>query len=251
MEHILEVNKLTKVFKKKGVEFVAVDNISFTLNKGESLGIVGESGSGKTTLVRMITRLLPSTYGEIILNGEDITHIKGRKLRNIYSNMQMVFQSPYDSFDGRHKFGRSMIEPMINNGFSKADAIKRAEQLFERCSLPKEMLDKFPHEVSGGQCQRAGIARAVSISPKLLICDECTSALDVTIQKEIIDLLNEFREEMDMSYLFISHDLGVVQSFCDRAIVMHNGKAVEEGAVDDISNNPQAQYTKDLIDSVL
>ena len=113
------------------------------------------------------------------------------------------------------------------------------------------MLDKFPHEVSGGQCQRAGIARAVSISPKLLICDECTSALDVTIQKEIIDLLNEFREEMDMSYLFISHDLGVVQSFCDRAIVMHNGKAEEEGAVDDIINNPQAQYTKDLIDSVL
>ena len=147
MEHILEVNKLTKVFKKKGVEFVAVDNISFTLNKGESLGIVGESGSGKTTLVRMITRLLPSTYGEIILNGEDITHIKGRKLRNIYSNMQMVFQSPYDSFDGRHKFGRSMIEPMINNGFSKADAIKRAEQLFERCSLPKEMLDSFRRSV--------------------------------------------------------------------------------------------------------
>ena len=251
MEHILEVNKLTKIFKKKGMEFVAVDNISFVLNKGESLGIVGESGSGKTTLVRMITRLLPSTYGEIILNGEDITNIRGKKLRKAYANMQMVFQSPYDSFDGRYKLGRSIIEPMINNGYTKADALRRAEELFERCSLSKELLDKFPHEVSGGQCQRAGIARAVSICPKLLICDECTSALDVTIQREIIDLLNEFREEMDMSYLFISHDLGVVQSFCDRAIVMHNGKAVEEGDVDDIINNPRNEYTKNLVDSVI
>ena len=126
MEHILEVNKLTKIFKKKGMEFVAVDNISFVLNKGESLGIVGESGSGKTTLVRMITRLLPSTYGEIILNGEDITNIRGKKLRKAYANMQMVFQSPYDSFDGRHKLGRSIIEPMINNGYTKADALRRA-----------------------------------------------------------------------------------------------------------------------------
>lgn len=252
MESILQVRDLTKIFNRKKVEnFIAVDHISFDLFKGESLGIVGESGSGKTTVVRMITRLLNATMGEVIFNDEDILKLKGRNLRRIYKDIQMVFQSPYESFNPRYTLGKSVSEPMLNNGINKADAEKRTEMLFSRVGLNKELISRYPHEVSGGQCQRAGIARALGTNPKILICDECTSALDVTIQRQIIDLLNELRSEMDMSYLFISHDLAVVQAFCDRAVVMNKGRIVEEGSVEDIINNPKDEYTKELIECIL
>ena len=254
METVLKVENLTKVFTRPGQpDFKAVDNVSFELGQGECLGIIGESGSGKTTLAGMITRLLDPSGGRITLAGEEITQAKGKKLREIYKNLQMVFQTPTDSFDPRCKLGDGIGESLRNNGFSKADTRKRVEELLVQCGLPAEFADRYPYEVSGGQCQRAGIARALAIEPRILICDEATSSLDVTIQNEILDLLDTLRKKKgkDLSILFICHDIAVVQSFCDRVVVMYKGQIVEQGRPDDIIRNPQNEYTRNLIDSIL
>lgn len=254
MEKVLEVSNLTRVFKEKNKQdFTAVSYVDFCLYEGECLGIIGESGSGKSTTVNMITRLIEPTDGTIILEGEDITHKKGKQLRNIYKKMQMVFQSPVESFDPRRTLGDGITESLRNNGYSKKEASKAVESVLEKCGLDGSFALKYPHEVSGGQCQRAAIARALAITPSLLICDEATSALDVTIQKEIIELLRSLRENHDrkLSILFICHDLALVQDFCDRVIVMHDGVIVEQGKPDEIIKNPQNDYTKRLIDSVL
>lgn len=254
METVLKVENLTKVFTRPGQpDFKAVDNVSFELGQGECLGIIGESGSGKTTLAGMITRLLDPSGGRITLAGEDITQAKGKKLREIYKNLQMVFQTPTDSFDPRCKLGDGIGESLRNNGFSKADTRKRVEELLVQCGPPAEFADRYPYEVSGGQCQRAGIARALAIEPRILICDEATSSLDVTIQNEILDLLDTLRKKKgkDLSILFICHDIAVVQSFCDRVVVMYKGQIVEQGRPDDIIRNPQNEYTRNLIDSIL
>ena len=254
MEKVLEVSNLTRVFKEKNKQdFTAVSHVDFCLYEGECLGIIGESGSGKSTTVNMITRLIEPTDGTIILEGEDITHKKGKQLRNIYKKMQMVFQSPVESFDPRRTLGDGIAESLKNNGYSKNEASKAVERVLEKCGLDGSFALKYPHEVSGGQCQRAAIARALAITPSLLICDEATSALDVTIQKEIIELLRSLRENHDrkLSILFICHDLALVQDFCDRVIVMHDGVIVEQGKPDEIIKNPQNDYTKRLIESVL
>lgn len=249
---VLRVRDLTKVFKKAGQEdFTAVDHVSFDLMPGECLGIIGESGSGKTTIVNMITRLLEPSEGTIELEGRDITKIKGRELRNAYSRLQMVFQTPTESFDPRHKLGCGIGEILRNNGWSRAESDKEAVRLLKLCGLPEEFADRLPHQVSGGQCQRAAIARAIAIKPKVLICDEATSALDVTIQKEIIALLTSLREELGLSILFICHDIALVQQFCDRVLVLYHGKVVEEGIPDDVIRDPKDEYTKRLIDSIL
>ncbi|SFH66793.1 peptide/nickel transport system ATP-binding protein [Pseudobutyrivibrio sp. OR37] len=254
MKKVLEVNNLTKTFKGKNKqEFTAVSNIDFCLYEGECLGIIGESGSGKSTTVNMITRLIEPTDGTITIDGEDITHIKGKALRSLYKKLQMVFQSPIESFDPRCTLGDGIAESLKNNGFSKKEAAAAVEKVLEKCGLDGSFAGRFPHEVSGGQCQRAAIARALAIDPTILICDEATSALDVTIQKEIIDLLRSLRESQGkkLSILFICHDLAVVQDFCDRVLVMHDGEIVEQGKPDDIIKNPQNDYTKRLIESVL
>lgn len=254
MKKVLEVNNLTKIFKGKDKQkFTAVSNIDFCLNEGECLGIIGESGSGKSTTVNMITRLIDPTDGTITIDGEDITHIKGRALRSIYKKLQMVFQSPIESFDPRCTLGDGIAESLKNNGFSKKEAAAAVEKVLEKCGLDGSFAGRFPHEVSGGQCQRAAIARALAIEPTILICDEATSALDVTIQKEIIDLLRSLREShgKKLSILFICHDLALVQDFCDRVLVMHDGEIVEQGKLDEIIMHPQNDYTKRLIESVL
>ncbi len=254
MKKVLEVNNLTKTFKGKDKqEFTAVSNIDFCLYEGECLGIIGESGSGKSTTVNMITRLIDPTDGTITIDGEDITHIKGKALRSIYKKLQMVFQSPIESFDPRCTLGDGIAESLRNNGFSKKEAATAVEKVLEKCGLDGSFAGRFPHEVSGGQCQRAAIARALAIDPTILICDEATSALDVTIQKEIIDLLRSLRESQGkkLSILFICHDLAVVQDFCDRVLVMHDGEIVEQGKPDEIIMHPQNDYTKRLIESVL
>lgn len=254
MEPILKVENLTKVFKRKGQsDFTAVNHINFELKPGECLGIIGESGSGKSTTVNMITRLLDATEGKIILDGKDITNITGKDLRKTYQNMQMVFQTPTDSFDPRCTLGDGISESLRNNGWKRADARKEAIRLLELCGLSEEFVDRYPHQVSGGQCQRAAIARALAINPKLLICDEATSALDVTIQQEILQLLNDLRanQERELSILFICHDIALVQQFCDRVIVMYKGDIVEEGIPDEVVANPKDDYTKRLIDSIL
>ena len=252
MKPILKVENLTKVFSRRGQpDFTAVKNVSFELMTGECLGIIGESGSGKTTLVNMITRLLDATEGSIILQGEDITHINGKELRTVYRKMQMVFQTPTDSFDPRRKLGDSIGESLRNNGMSVSESKQHVARMLKMCGLPAEFAGRYPHQVSGGQCQRAAIARAIAIKPELLVLDEATSALDVTIQKEILELLTMLKDELHMSYLFICHDIALVQQFCDRVLVMYKGSIVEQGRPDDVIQNPKDDYTKRLIDSIL
>ena len=254
MEPVLKVENLTKVFTRKGQpDFTAVDHIGFELYPGECLGLIGESGSGKTTVANMITRLVDASEGSVILEGEDITRKSGRELRKAYQKMQMIFQIPADSFDPRRTLGDGIGESLRNLGMNRADTGKEVARLLTECGLQPEFARRYPHKVSGGQCQRAAIARALAVKPKLLICDEATSSLDVTIQKEIIALLNELRSHhgSELSILFICHDIALVQQFCNRVLVLYKGKIVEHGIPDDIICNPKDEYTKRLINSIL
>ena len=250
-EIILQAKNLKKIFISGKSRIEAVDDVSFDLKRGECLGIVGESGSGKSTIAKMITHLEPITDGEIFLKGKDITNAKGRELREIYRTMQMVFQMPMESFDPRCTLGDGIGESLRNMGINREETRKRVENLLERCGLSEEYVDRYPHQVSGGQCQRAAIARALAVSPEILICDEATSALDVTVQKQILELLMELKQKENLSFILICHDLALVQAFCDKVLVLYQGKTVEYGTPDDIINHPKMDYTKKLIDSVL
>ena len=254
MEPILRVENLRKTFSRQGqADFAAVNGIDFELFPGECLAIIGESGSGKTTAVNLIARLLDATSGSVFLDGREITHLRGRQLRQVYKTMQMVFQTPADSFDPRRTLGDGIGESLRNAGVSRKETQERVGELLKKCGLSPEFASRYPHQVSGGQCQRAAIARALAIEPKLLICDEATSALDVTVQKEIIELLNGLRSQQgrNLSILFICHDISLVQQFADRVLVMYQGTIVEEGTPDEVIRVPQDHYTKRLIDSVL
>lgn len=252
MKPILEVDDLTKTCSVNGkADFTAVDHVSFRLYEGETLGIVGESGCGKSTLAKLICRLTSPTAGSIHLCGQDITNARGKELRKAYRQMQMIFQSPVGSFDPRKTIGYGIGESLSNCGLPKAERMARIFSLLEQCGLPREFSERYPHEISGGQCQRAAIARALAVDPKLLICDEATSALDVTVQKQIMDLLIQLKQEQKLSFLFICHNLALVQSFCDRVLVMQEGGIVEEGATEKIIFYPECQYTKRLIDAAL
>ncbi len=250
-EVILEVSHLQKVFTDRKRTFTAVQDVSFQLHKGEALGIVGESGSGKSTAARMITHLTDPTAGTIFLNGADITHVKGKALRDTYRSVQMVFQQPMESFDPRRTLGDGVGESLRNAGLGKKETRKRTAELLQLAGLEPEYADKYPYQVSGGQCQRAAIARALACAPDILICDEATSALDVTIQKQILELLTGLKTKRTLSFLFICHDLALVQYFCDRVLVMKDGRIVEQGTPDEIINHPRTDYTKNLIESVL
>ena len=248
---ILEAQHLKKVFISGKKSMTAVDDVSFELRQGECLGIVGESGSGKSTIVKMITHLQSITEGNVILKGKDLTNVKGKELREVYKDIQMVFQMPMESFDPRRTLGDGIGESLRNMGLSRKETRERVEKLLERCGLDKEYADRYPHQVSGGQCQRAAIARALAVEPSVLICDEATSALDVTVQKQILKLLMELKQKENFSFLLICHDLALVQAFCDRVLVLYHGETVESGTPDEIINHPKMDYTKKLIDSVL
>lgn len=250
-ETILKAEHLKKVFTSGKKTFTAVDDVSFELKKGQCLGIVGESGSGKSTIARMITGLEHMTEGTVTLLGKDITDLKAKEMRKVYRDIQMVFQMPVESFDPRRTLGDGIMESLRNMGMSVREAKKRAGELLIRCGLTPEFAARYPHEVSGGQCQRAAIARALAVSPSVLICDEATSSLDVTVQKQVLNLLQELKEKEGLSLLMISHDLALVQAFCDEVLVLYQGKAVEMGTPDEIINHPCSEYTRILMDSVL
>ncbi len=250
METILEVKNVTKVFYKNKVPFTAVDQISFCIKKGECVAIVGESGSGKTTTAKILTQLIHPDSGNVFLDGIEYIFAKGRLRKEFYTKIQMVFQMPQDSFDPRRSLGDGIMESMRNHGMTKKEAQKRMIELLQMVELAPEYAKRYPHQVSGGQCQRAAIARALAIAPKLIVCDEATSALDVTVQAQIVTLLKKLKQEMGLSLLFISHDLGVVQNLCDRVLVMYQGRIVEEGTPDCIIQKPKEDYTKKLIESV-
>lgn len=263
-EAILKAEKLKRVFTSGKSPFAAVDQVSFELKKGECLGIVGESGSGKSTVARLLTGLLPCSEGEILFfvpektNGSpgeegswiNITQAGKRELRSVYRHMQMVFQTPAESFDPRRTLGDGIGESLRNMGIKGSELKKRVDNLLELCGLSPEFALRYPHQVSGGQCQRAAIARALAVEPQLLICDEATSALDVTVQKQIMELLMKLKKEQNLSVIFICHDLALVQMFCDRVLVMEQGRIVETGTPDQVIHTPREEYTRILVDAV-
>ena len=251
MEAILEVKDLSKKFSAEGKEdFYAVDQVSFEVMPGEILGIVGESGSGKSTIAKLITRLIDASSGSIIMDGKDITKQKGKELIPVYRKMQMVFQTPSESFDPRRTLGDGICESLRNQGVSREKREEKAKKLLEQCGLSAEFMKRYPHEVSGGQCQRAAIARALMEDPEIIIFDEATSSLDVTVQKQIIELLQDLQKQKKLSYLFICHNLALVQQFCDKVIVLYDGKIVENGKPDQVVLQPQSEYTRRLVEAV-
>ena len=248
-ENILEVENLTKHFKLSGKQIVhAVDGVSFAIPKGKTLGLVGESGCGKSTCARTVIRMYDVTDGRILLEGKDITKLKQKELKPLRKNMQMIFQDPYASLNPRQKIMEILTEPMLFHKLcsSKAEAEEKAIHLLERVGLSSEQANRYPHQFSGGQRQRIGIARALAVEPKFIIADEPVSALDVSIQAQILNILMDLKDEFHFSYLFIAHDLSVVKHISDSLGVMYLGTIVERAPKKLLFSNPVHPYTKAL-----
>ena len=239
------------VFRKKVGDVKAVDGISFFIRKGETLGLVGESGCGKTTTGRCIIRLYEPTGGKVHFQGKDLTQLKGEELRKLRRDMQLIFQDPYASLDPRMTAGGIIGEPILVHNLAKGKELEeQVAELLSMVGLEPRMAIRYPHEFSGGQRQRIGLARALSVRPSLIICDEPVSALDVSIQTQVITLLMRLREELDLTYLFIAHDLSVVRHISDRVAVMYLGKLVEITNSDELYDNPLHPYTQALLSAV-
>ncbi|MBF0596898.1 ABC transporter ATP-binding protein [Faecalibacter rhinopitheci] len=256
---ILEVKNLKKYFfpssllgQSKEPSVKAVNDISFKVYPGETLGLVGESGSGKTTLSRTVLLLEKPSAGEIFFNGIDITQLKKDEIRKLRRDIQIIFQDPYSSLNPRHSVAQIIIEPMDVHkiGSNKKERLKIAENLLEKVGLSATDLNKYPHEFSGGQRQRIGIARALALQPKFIICDESVSALDVSVQAQVLNLLNDLKSEFGFTYIFISHDLAVVKYMSDQLLVMQHGEMMELDDADNVYANPSTSYTKELISSI-
>ena len=245
---LIEVSGLNKYFPsiEKGKYFQAVKDVSFKLEEGEFLGLVGESGCGKSTIAKILVGLIPDDGGEIYINGQKRSYPYPR---SVYREIQMIFQMPKDSFDPK-KTVKQAMRRVQKNFQMEGDLDKRTVELLSRVSLDESYLKKYPHQMSGGECQRVAIARALAANPKIILCDEITSSLDVSVQAQIIDLLLTLKESGEISTIFISHDLALVQQVCDRVLVMKQGSIVEEGLPAQVLNHPEHPFTQELVSSI-
>jgi len=258
-DELLQVEGLEKhfpvtrgiIFQREVARVLAVDGVSFSIRKGETLGVVGESGCGKSTMARCVMRLLESTGGTITFDGQDITRLKGNSLLKVRREMMMVFQDPYASLNPRKRVGSIVGEALeVHRMGTAAEIKKRVQDLLDVVGLNPEHYNRFPHEFSGGQRQRIGVARALAIRPKLVVCDEPVSALDVSVQAQILNLLKKLQREFDLTYMFIAHDLDVVRHISDRVAVMYLGKVVEMADGHDLYDHPRHPYTGALLSAV-
>jgi oligopeptide transport system ATP-binding protein len=255
---ILTANHLSKSYSQRSGKFgfgstevKALDDVSISLREGSTLAVVGESGSGKSTLARCLLQLQPLDGGEVLFQDRDLAALSGRELRSERRHLQMIFQDPFASLNPRMKVGEIVGEGLLIHGLGNAAGQRdKVEKMLKRVGLIGADMQKYPHEFSGGQRQRIGIARALVLEPKVVVCDEPVSALDVSIQAQILLLLKELQQEMALSYLFISHDLRVVRHIADEMVVMHQGKLVEQGKVSDIYAAPTQEYTRNLLNSI-
>jgi oligopeptide transport system ATP-binding protein len=258
-EPLVEVTDLVKHFPiKKGLlidrevdQVRAVDGVSFSVPRGQTLGLVGESGSGKSTVCRAMLQLLAPTSGSVRFDGQEIAGLSRRQLRPLRRQMQMIFQDPYASLNPRKRVGQIVGEPLKLQGVASGSELRQqVRELLDRVGLAPEHYDRYPHEFSGGQRQRIGIARAIALKPKLVVADEPVSALDVSIQAQIVNLLDDLQDELGLTYVFVAHDIGVVRHISDRIAVMHHGKIVEQGSADQVCEQPNDEYTKKLLAAV-
>ncbi|MGD8191362.1 ABC transporter ATP-binding protein [Brevibacillus ginsengisoli] len=255
---LLEVRQLKKYFPISGGVFGrtvghvrAVDDVSFSIKKGETMGLVGESGSGKSTTGRTILRLLDKTAGDVTYNGVDLYSLSKSELRNLRPNLQFIFQDPYSSLNPRLRVGEAIGEALLDHGMvSRAEVRERVQEVMSICGISPSYIDRFPHEFSGGQRQRIGIARAIILNPEFIVADEPVSALDVSMQAQIINLLSDLQDQKGLTYLFISHDLSVVEHLCSKIGVMYLGSLVEMASKDELFNRPLHPYTQALLSAV-
>ena len=251
MAPLIEVKNLKKYFRVPAGLNHAVDDVSFTINRGETLGVVGESGCGKSTLGRTVIRLQDATDGQIFLDGEDITQVKGKKLKDVHSKLQIVFQDPYSSLNPRMSINSTVIEPLKNSRrMSKKELNEEAERLMALVGIDERLRYSYPHELDGGRRQRVGIARALALNPEFIMCDEPVSALDVSIQAQVLNLLMDLQDNMGLAYMFVTHDLSVVRHISNNIMVMYLGQAVEVAPTQEIFGNHLHPYTKALLSAI-
>lgn len=252
MEHGIEIKGLTKYFHGPSGVNHAVDGVSMKIRKGQTMGVVGESGCGKSTLGRTIIRLLDPTEGQIMLNGEDVTHAKGKQLKHVREKMQIIFQDPYSSLNPRQTVEETIREPLvISKKFkAKGELDDAVNTMFDRVGISERLRDTYPHEMDGGRRQRVGIARALALNPEFVMCDEPVSALDVSIQAQVLNLLMDLQDQMGLTYMFVTHDLSVVKHISDQISVMYLGQLVETCPSSDLFRMPLHPYTKALLSAI-
>ena len=251
MSTVVEVKNLYKYFPTPGGMLHAVDDVSFTIEEGKTLGVVGESGCGKSTLGRTIVHLLESTKGHIFLEGKDITHVKGKELAAAREDMQIMFQDPYSSLDPRKTIEQTIIEPLkVSKKYKKVEMYKKAQELMELVGIDQRLSMAYPHELDGGRRQRVGFARALALDPKFIVCDEPVSALDVSIQAQVLNLLRKLQKEKGLTYMFITHDMSVVRHISDDILVMYLGQMVEKSPSKELFKKPMHPYTRALLSAI-